>query len=59
MLTSKQIERVSKMFTDSMNKHGDELRVCSLQWYTVELYDARYPDCLIQETVPWVYCEFK
>jgi hypothetical protein len=59
MLTFKQIERASKMFTDSINRHGDDLRTADFDWYVVELFDARYPEQLIQQLVPWCRLDFK
>ena len=59
MVTTKQIERISKMFTDAINRHGDDLRYAELRWDLVETFDSRYPDALIQTHVPWVYLDFK
>jgi hypothetical protein len=58
MLTLKQIAVASKMFTDAINKHGDELRTADFDWYMVETFDAR-SGFFIQELVPWCRLDFK
>lgn len=58
-MTFKQMEVISKMFTNAINQHGDSLRTADFDWYIVELYDARYNDGLIQHAVPWCRLDFK
>jgi len=59
MLTLKQIERASKMFNDSINRHGDDLLTADFDWYVVELYDPRIPGEMYQQLVPWAKLVFK
>lgn len=53
MLTPKMMDKACGMFTTMVNKHSDELREAHFDFYVLELYDARYPDQLIQQAVPW------
>lgn len=59
MLTFKQIERASKMFTDSVNRHEDELLTADFDWRVIELFDPRMPDQMYQQLVPWARLVFK
>ncbi len=59
MLSPKVVDRVSKMFNDSISRHDGELLEAHFDWYVVELFDPRIPGQMYQELVPWARLQFK
>jgi hypothetical protein len=59
MLNPKVFDRAFNMVQTMVNKHEGDLRSVDFDWKVLELYDARYPDSLIQQPVPWLRMDFK
>lgn len=54
-----QTDKVVNMVTTLSNKHIGEINWLQLRWEIVDIYDARYPDGLIQQLVPMLDIDFK
>ncbi len=59
MLNPKVFDRAFKMVQEIANKHEGDMRSLNFDWYVLELYDARSPDALVQQPVPWLQIDFK